>query len=298
MVAQLPSIVGFGFCAGPEPGEAVPQRFLYRAIPPSLSDLAPEAILGALNEPEALAPIADALTQAGRERYESLPLFGSLSAGPEGLEWTSYWQDEPVVTLAGPNLEQVLESALRTSPVHHWSELHLEGFRESLEGLGHPDTPTLALEEGEHGLPVIGEVEGLSVPYGPLKVLLLAPKSEMVESLRADTAEGWELVLGSLGVLRRGSEHVEYNPWTLLRMQIPLTLVPQTLEWAASEEFRRPEAWAAPAVMPCGEWDVPRLIVGTEGPHAALVILPCQPEAMDPELLASLEAAMRSESTP
>lgn len=296
MHAQVPPIVGFGFCPFPESSEGPEKRFVYRVVPPDASDLTPEAIVGALNDPDAPAPRAPSLSELGRERFDQWALFGTLTATSEGLEWTSFWEDKPVVSLSGPLLEHVLESALRTSPMHLWADLHLDGFREALEGFGEPETPSLAMTDGEHGLPTLADIEGLSVPYGPLKVLLLAPNDTMLAELRSDSGEEWELIEGSLGVLPRGSRHVEFAPWTLLRMQIPLTLVPQTLQWAASEEFRRPEPWASAAVMPCGEWDVPRLIVGEEGPNAAMVILPCQPDALQPELLASLEDALRMES--
>ena len=296
MLVQVPSIVGFGFCPGQDVRSGDPQRFEYRYIPPSMSDLAPEAVIGALNLPDADGHRAAILTLEGRARYDELPLFGTLEVSPEGLEWTSYWGDEPVVTLSGTTLDEVLDTALRTSPVHLWADRHLEGLRETLEGLGEATTPSLAMRDGVQGLPVLADVEASSFPLGPLKVVLLSPNAEMIDTLRAEESGGWELLDGCIGVLRRDGKAVEYSPWTLLRIELPLTIVPHTLRWAASAEFKRAEPWAAPAVMPFGQWDVPRLILGRQGPNAGIVLLPTTPGQIRPEILAELELALRSEA--
>lgn len=302
MSVPVPPVLGFGFCAGPEPEAA--QRLLYRYLPPAFSSPEPANVAGALARAAAeglLDPLGceplqfedaqplSSLPQAAWALFRGLPRYGELIRTDDGWQWTAFWNEEPVVRFAQPELEGVLLEALRTAPQHLWAQRHLANHLRSIGGIGDSSAAAMLMDpDPDSGLLAASADERVAVPVGLIKVVLFPASDKALEHSKAEFPT---VVFGSLAVLSEAN--VRYEPLPLVRLEVPASGVPSLLAWAMRSGWIRGEEWAQPAILAWGDSDAP-LIAAEEWGGRALAVLPVPHERLTVEAKREFERFLRS----
>lgn len=271
---------------------------MYRYLPVWLADTVASQVAGALNaaaaqgmlnplEPHEVVETSPAaqLTSEGWGLWKRLPLYGVLEVhGQEHIEWTSYWDGLPCVTLADGLVPKLLLRVQRCTPQHLWAQRHFGRHAQSIHGIGDPEAAVMEMVEGSELLEAAPE-ERVTLEGGLWKVVW-APAEEPLRELLGDGAQA---VPGSFVRVVEGA--VEIEPRELVRWELPALVVPSTLELLESLGIALTDAQTPVSVVPCFDSEKPLVTAGkAPGGPQATVLAPQPPDYWTTERIDELLA--------
>jgi len=101
-----------------------------------------------------------------------------------------------------------------------------------------------------------------------------------------------------VGHLEEGADSFTWTPHFFHRWEMPVTMMPPILLWAEEDENHHDAVWSAQDIVPCYEWETPRLTVRQreDGAGWDRTIVLFKPLAhCDLASLAALEAGAREQ---